>query len=58
MREGSTSVFTLTRDAEVHLTCRMRDQEEDACHESVEQFDVLIFGSGAGGKITAWTSGQ
>ena len=24
----------------------------------VEQFDVLIFGSGAGGKITAWTSGS
>jgi pyruvate/2-oxoglutarate dehydrogenase complex dihydrolipoamide dehydrogenase (E3) component len=22
----------------------------------IERFDVLVFGSGAGGKITAWTS--
>lgn len=22
----------------------------------IERFDVLVFGSGAGGKLTAWTS--
>jgi pyruvate/2-oxoglutarate dehydrogenase complex dihydrolipoamide dehydrogenase (E3) component len=40
------------------LTCRIQDEEENTLMSEIERFDVLVFGSGVGGKLTAWTSAR
>jgi pyruvate/2-oxoglutarate dehydrogenase complex dihydrolipoamide dehydrogenase (E3) component len=40
----------------LELTHRIEEQEEGNVVSEIERFDVLVFGSGAGGKLTAWTS--